>query len=68
MTKCEELKRFQSAYNFRSPEMFAKSRYKTIKNSLNEVRLPENLPLTSDIQKLRSFALKELEAIVAMFP
>jgi hypothetical protein len=65
--KAQELERFQQAYNFRGPEMFAKARYKTIKNSLDKARSPENLPLRDQLQNLRSFTLAEIKTVVNNF-
>ena len=65
--KAQELDRFQQAYNFRGPEMFAKARYSTIKNSLNKARCPENLPLRSQLVKLRLFTLAEINSVVQNF-
>jgi len=42
--KVQKLERFQQAYSFRAPEISAKARYKTVNNSLDKTRCPENLP------------------------
>ena len=58
--KAQELDRFQQAYTYHVPEMYGKARCKTVRNSLDKARCPENLPLRSELVKLRSFILAEL--------
>jgi len=65
--KALELDRFKQAYNFRSPEIFAKARYQSVKNSLDKARCPENLPLRAQLQKLRLFTLDEIQSVVHNF-
>ena len=50
--KAQEHERFQFAYNFRAPELFAVARYKTVQNFLENV--PENL-LKKYLEKLPTY-------------
>ena len=51
--KAQELDIFQQSYTYHVAEMYGKARYTTVRNSLDKARCPENLPLRSELVKLR---------------
>ena len=65
--KSDELERFKTAYLFRSPEVFAGARYQCTQNSRNKARRPEQLPLLTELKKLKSFTINEINKSVDHF-
>ena len=65
--KAKELKIFKDAYKFKSCELFSSARQMCVKNSMEKVRRPENLPKEMDIQKLKWFIHEEISQNVTNF-
>nr|XP_022287160.1 uncharacterized protein LOC111099929 isoform X5 [Crassostrea virginica] len=65
--KAKELKNFKDAYKFKSCELFSSARQMCVKNSMEKLRRPENLPKEMDIQKLKWFIHEEISQNVTNF-
>jgi hypothetical protein len=60
-----ENEKFQQAYSFRVPEVYANARYDVQSNSLLKARRPEALPHRSDLQKLNAHIAAEVRRLTA---
>ena len=56
----EELIKFQTAYNFMSPQLFAKTRQECLSKSMDSARRPSQLPLENEKPSLKSSFLRKL--------
>lgn len=57
--KGKELNIFKDAYKFKSCELFSGARQMCVKNSMEKLRKPENLPKETDIQILKRYISEE---------
>lgn len=65
--KAKELKIFKDAYKFKSCELFSGARQMCVKNSMEKLRKPENLPKETDIQILKRYISEEISENVTNF-
>ena len=49
----KELIKFQTAYNFMSPQLFAQARQECLSKSIDSARRPSQLPLENELTKLK---------------
>lgn len=57
--KGKKLNIFKDAYKFKSCELFSSARQMCVKNSMEKLRKPENLPKKTDIQILKRYISEE---------
>lgn len=62
-----EVEHFQDAFKFSSPQLLAKARYETEKNSMHKARLPKNLPEESEMKTMKHFIEGQLGGLVNNF-
>ena len=65
--KAKELKNFKDSYKCKSCELISSARQMCVKNSMEKLRRPENLPKEMDIQKLKWFIHEEISQNVTNF-
>ena len=63
----EELIKFQTAYNFMSPQLFAQARQECLSKSMDSARRPSHLPLENELTKLKEFISKEITKCMTDF-
>ena len=65
--KAKEIKMFKKAYKHRANELYPSARQACIKNSLQKLRRPDQLPNEEELKKMKCYVSSEIEYVTTNF-